>query len=280
MCTSSPFTLVDHETGTLVNELMTNLRTGESIKLAINYNTQYKSDLHNEITNGLLNINYSEHQHDDVVNLIGHIYFPNIHLEMNQIDFGCILNNTEVTQVIKMTNIGPLEVNYKWKFVLEKDNIVFNMGLSDSQTNRSIEYDSKNFKLDLDDKNEENQDGNNYANSQSLIDQSKAQIESKLEEIMTRSGERELPTIEEIFNITPLFGTLNAGEVQNLTITYFGHKEIQAYVKAVCEVQNGPDYELYVRGEASVLNYELDTRHINLGNIVKIYILNFRFKFV
>lgn len=268
MSTSSPFSLVDQETGNFVNEILTNLRTGDSLQIAINYNTQFKRDLHNEVTNGLLNINYSEHQHGDLVNLIGEIYFPNINLEMNQIDFGCILNNTEVSQIIKMTNIGPLEVNYKWKFVLEKDNVISNMALTETHTNRSVESDSKNFRLDLSDVNEENQDGNNFANSQSLIDQSKAQIESKLEEILGRNGERELPTIEEIFNITPLFGTLNPGEVQDLTVTYFGHKEIQAYVKAVCEVQNGPDYELTVRGEASVLNYELNTRQINFGNIV------------
>ncbi|CAF0787663.1 unnamed protein product [Brachionus calyciflorus] len=271
LTTNSPFSLIEEDTGNLVKELLVNLKTGDSLHVGINYNTQFKQDLHNEISNGLLTISYSEHQHNDLVNLVGEIYFPNVHLETNIIDFECILNNTEVTQIVKMTNIGPLSVNYKWKFILEKDNIVSN--LNADQTNHSDnDSENRNLKLDLSALTDENQnqddtEQNDLAKSQTLIDQSKAKIENKLEELLMKQNELETPSIEEIFNITPLFGSLNPGETQNLTVTYFGHKEIRAYVKAVCEIQNGPDYELMLKGEASVLNYELSTRTIDLGNI-------------
>ena len=48
-------------------------------------------------------------------------------LDKNEINFGCILNNTEMTRTVQMTNISPLIVNYKWKFLLEKDNVISNI---------------------------------------------------------------------------------------------------------------------------------------------------------
>ena len=52
------------------------------------------------------------------------IFYPNIHLELNLIDFECILNNTEVSNSINMVNIGPLPVNYKWSFIIDENTII------------------------------------------------------------------------------------------------------------------------------------------------------------
>ena len=35
----------------------------------------------------------------------------------SQVDFGCILNDTEVTQVVKVTNHSPMDVKYQWSFI-------------------------------------------------------------------------------------------------------------------------------------------------------------------
>ena len=35
-------------------------------------------------------------------------------------NFGCILNDTEVTRYVNITNNSPQEVKYKWSFVLEE----------------------------------------------------------------------------------------------------------------------------------------------------------------
>ncbi len=166
----------------------------------------------------------------------GEIYFPNVHLESTLIDFGCILNNTEVVQHIKMTNKSPLIVNYKWKFILEKDNVI---SLIEEQ---------------------------NIENEHAEQEREEVIKNSKLEELI-KPMQSDLPSIEEIFDISPLYGNLHPGETQVLTITYYGHKEIKSYVKAVCEVKNGPDYELLIKGEASVLNYELSNKSIDLGCI-------------
>ena len=34
-----------------------------------------------------------------------------------QVDFGCILNDTEVTQVVMVTNHSPMDVKYTWSFI-------------------------------------------------------------------------------------------------------------------------------------------------------------------
>jgi hydrocephalus-inducing protein len=238
--------------------------------------------------------------------LIGELYFPNIFLEKNEIDFGCILNNTEQVKYIQMTNISPLIVNYKWKFLLEKDNVVSNMimetNLSDEEAKleKIVEY-NNNIKEnvnqnndnieeavienDLENAEQKNSNQNNedvvvYQNEEmSSLDNENNDVKVekpgvnqktyKIKEILQRNNnEIDLPSIEEIFDISPLYGSLHPGESQKLKITYFGHKEIKSFVKAICEVKNGPEYELMLKGEASVLNYELSDRMIDLGYVI------------
>lgn len=173
MSANFPFSLIEDETGSLMKDQMLNLKTGESVHIGISFDTSFKNNLHNEVINGLLTICYTEHQHNDLINLTGEIYFPNLLIETNKIDFGCILNNTEVSQSIKMTNIGPLIVNYKWKFISEKDNVVSNLPILSSnsiQTNNE----AQSVQLDLDteginQEQQENEDLNQLeSESQSL----------------------------------------------------------------------------------------------------------------
>jgi hydrocephalus-inducing protein len=297
---------MDDRTGKLVNELLVYLKTGESLYVSCVFDTTFKKDSYNETVHGSLTICYSEHEHNDVINLKGEIFFPNIYLEKTNINFGCILNNTEVNQKIKMTNLSPLTVEYKWKFLVEKDSIVSNaIALT---TNRStnidsrrstevepleakeIEYDQSNdqvikesqedanqeeIKILSDQANSSNPENSDeklpqetQADQDNILEKSIVKKSShKLEELLTKQNEIDLPSIEEIFDISPLYGSLYPGETQNLTITYYGHKEIKAQVKAICEIKNGPDYEMYLKGEASVLNYELSEKSIDLGYV-------------
>lgn len=57
----------------------------------------------------------------------GEVYFPNLEFEKDVIDFGCILNDTEVTRYVNITNNSPMEVKYKWSFLIgEQPCAVFN----------------------------------------------------------------------------------------------------------------------------------------------------------
>lgn len=183
-----------------------------------------------------------------------------------------------------MTNIGPLIVHYKWKFVLDKDNVCLNQPLADtivrnqssqlSEIREDVEQEAieTQQQSELFTENQEEQTSiradSDTANKQDFTT-TDLKKSNKLEELMLNmSLDMELPSIEEIFDISPLYGSLHPGESQELKITYYGHREIKAYVRAVCEVKNGPSYELLIKGEASVLNYELSTRFIDFGCIV------------
>lgn len=54
----------------------------------------------------------------DYIALRGEVYFPNLDFEKSVVDFGCILNDTEVTRYINITNNSPMEVHYKWSFLI------------------------------------------------------------------------------------------------------------------------------------------------------------------
>ena len=53
----------------------------------------------------------------DQIELQAEVFFPNVTFEMEELDFGCILNDTETIRYISMTNNSPLEVRYSWSFL-------------------------------------------------------------------------------------------------------------------------------------------------------------------
>ena len=60
----------------------------------------------------------------DTISLCGEVFFPNLQFDKMAVDFGCILNDTEVTQYILMTNTSPMVVSYHWSFVLSDQSMV------------------------------------------------------------------------------------------------------------------------------------------------------------
>lgn len=75
----------------------------------------------------------------------------------------------------------------------------------------------------------------------------------------------------QIFDIMPIYGVLQPGEIQQVTFSFFGHADISAEVLAVCVVEEGPAYELALKGEASLITYTLDTNEVNFGPQVDIF---------
>lgn len=74
--------------------------------------------------------------------------------------------------------------------------------------------------------------------------------------------------IEEVFDILPLYGTLQPGDTEQVTMTFYGHADIWGEAKAICEVEGGPTYELVLKGEASLVNYKFDCKGIDYGKQV------------
>ena len=63
------------------------------------------------------------------------------------------------------------------------------------------------------------------------------------------------------------FISLSFSEIEKTAIRFYGHPGIKANVKAICQVENGPVYELYMHGQASYMAYRLNTHELDFGDI-------------
>lgn len=68
-----------------------------------------------------------------------------------------------------------------------------------------------------------------------------------------------------MFDILPIYGHLQPGDQQQVIFSFYGHENVSREVVAQCHVDEGPTYEITLRGEASVISYSLDSAHIDFG---------------
>ncbi|XP_078688637.1 hydrocephalus-inducing protein-like [Branchiostoma floridae x Branchiostoma belcheri] len=95
------------------------LAINETITLQVQFDPAYCSDAHSRTEISNLSISYKEHPSKDKVQLCAEVHFPNLTFEKMDIDFGCILNDTEVTRYLDVTNESPMPVKYRWSFLLD-----------------------------------------------------------------------------------------------------------------------------------------------------------------
>ncbi|PAA50321.1 hypothetical protein BOX15_Mlig000423g3, partial [Macrostomum lignano] len=341
---SYPFQLVASDSG-LSLETSVTLEIGDSLDLRVQFDPSYKTDLHSRVAGEFLTVEYREHPHVDRVPLRGEVHFPNLAFEKDQVNFGCILNHTEVTRYLNVTNTSPLPVTYRWKFLIGEDrpNIFFHryrsrspdaMRLQDCESPAdgdtevyeseleppppavvvvdAAEKDSGTEKSDTADEVVEEivvprraiREGDNEASVPQLFAQkdeadnreqleivsttaaakpkgrpstaensggsrgSRRSLNPKLRELLEQDKEIVPLGIEEVFDILPIHGTIPPGMTEQLTLTFFGHPDIEAQVTAICEVDGGPDYELRLSGESSLIEPELSSCKVDYGCVL------------
>ncbi|XP_071173399.1 hydrocephalus-inducing protein homolog isoform X10 [Mytilus edulis] len=356
-----PFQIIQDD-GSETSEMEVHLDVGKAYMLRIQFDPAYKDDLHIRTIDEILHVTYKEHPHIDYIALRGEVYFPNIDFEKSVVDFGCILNDTEVTRYINITNNSPMEVHYKWSFLVG------------DQPLTEIRAPAKPTTFLEEIKEEEDAGGDGDAKIEVLVSQpteeqinvdEKSEVESTKEEDIPKEteepvqGEQEIikepetqddisdnrmapdsprgsPTggsprddedqlekgqlesqeapeggldknktedtmlslaslrdivyeedplktnralsqlledtdtaeeigIEEVFDILPLYGYLQPGDTEQVTMTFYGHAHIWGQVKAICEIKGGPTYEIMLTGEASLVDYKFDCKEIDFG---------------
>lgn len=94
---------------------------GEEKDLLVKFNPSYKSDLNTWVAEEVLEIKYVEHPQVDSLHLRGEVNYPNLTFETMELDFGCILNDTEVIRYITVTNCSPLVVKFRWFFLVDDE---------------------------------------------------------------------------------------------------------------------------------------------------------------
>ncbi|XP_074644164.1 hydrocephalus-inducing protein homolog [Tubulanus polymorphus] len=114
---SYPFQLLMQD-GTECSKMELVMDRGQELNLRVQFDPAYKNDSHIRTIDEVLAINYKEHPHVDYIALRGEVYFPNLEFEKQVIDFGCILNDTEVTRYVNIMNNSPMDVKYKWSFLI------------------------------------------------------------------------------------------------------------------------------------------------------------------
>ncbi|XP_072277434.1 hydrocephalus-inducing protein homolog [Pyxicephalus adspersus] len=245
---SPPFSISCSDTHHYDIQIPLHLQSGEEKDLIIRFDPTYIMDLQSRVVEDVLSIRFAEHPHTDSVSLQAEVHFPNLYFPANQIHFGCILNDTEITRELEVTNCSPLPVQYRWSFMTEN---------WESQIRPNVQHDQHVPGI------------TNTANGHHSPDDP---LGSRLEKFLldeaneeTFTKDRVLTGVEEIFDILPQFGTLQPGESQVIIFTFYGHSDIHAQTRALCEVYGGPVYEVSLDGEASLVRYTLSTREIDCG---------------
>ncbi|XP_071296659.1 hydrocephalus-inducing protein homolog [Agelaius tricolor] len=89
---------------------------GEELRLCIQFNPTYENNLNSWVAERVLRTCFMEHPHEDQITVQGEVYFPNLHLQTQAMDFGCNMNDTEQVLYVEMTNCSPIPAQYHWSF--------------------------------------------------------------------------------------------------------------------------------------------------------------------
>ncbi|XP_048461536.1 hydrocephalus-inducing protein homolog [Rhincodon typus] len=314
-----PFGIVENvELETTTISKTVKLDVDEHLELLIQFDPSYKDDLYTRVIEEVLTIRYSEHPHVDYVVLRGEVHFPNLHFETDMVDFGCILNDTEIVHYVEMINCSPLPVKFRWSF-LSDEPVKWNSSPVCKSTAKIVNLETKDVKDETKLTNElpleegtiviEDSDRKMSLSNVSENDVEKTDAENETREGLgfpkeisynspTEGHEADLLSmndaakpvpdktkdskcltwscnllqnnvalgVEQVFDILPLFGLLHPNESQQVTFTFYGHANIMSEVKAICDVEGGPAYQIALKGEASFIKYAFDRNEIDYGH--------------
>lgn len=242
------------------------LNPKENRDVNVLFDPNYRSDYLSRQLNDSLTIDFLDHPSSDNILLTSEINFPNLEFSQSEVDFGSILNNTESAITIQIRNRGPLPVTYRWWFELDESGLGFeqppsvksvpfsdytlnvsNHQLSTGQANYNYNYDSDSDEIAmLADKMSSRASG-----SQTSYFDSNQETG-----VRTGSAFKLACNLEDVYDILPLYGRIEAGESISTTFSFFGHPFVNATCRAVCDVDGGPQYETTINGHASIIQYE------------------------
>ncbi|XP_005052783.1 PREDICTED: hydrocephalus-inducing protein homolog [Ficedula albicollis] len=245
------------------------LDVGEELNLCIRFNPAYEKDLHSRVAERVLRMCFMEHPHEEQMTVRGEVYFPNLDLESEFVDFGCIINDTEQELHMEMTNCGPIAAEYHWSLLTDRQLNTIRFKPSPPKFKRQSSKKEGGF-LRRYSKAESVEEPTKTPKTVQCSAQKPADAEDSPEAEALPSPavepqrpvrkrawrhfpevQRPKPGMQEVFDVRPLWGELQPGESHTVTFTFFGYANIVARVTALCHVQGGPTYRVVVAGGAS-----------------------------
>ncbi|XP_070763174.1 hydrocephalus-inducing protein homolog [Enoplosus armatus] len=220
------------------------LGDGRQAELWVCFNPAYCRDWVSQVVDEFLEIHYQGHPQQDLIELHAEVHFPNLHFSSTTVDFGCVLKWRETHREILMTNCSPLPVSYRWVF------------LDDQKlcTIRKTEL--------LEAEENETEEGRSSSTTASPACSVALSLGPGAGE---QSATQSPAPVEEVFDVLPIYGHLKPGDKQLVTFSFYGHTNVSREVVAQCHVEEGPTYEIKLRGEASEVSYSLDSTHVDFG---------------
>ncbi|CCI45136.1 unnamed protein product [Albugo candida] len=85
----------------------------------------FKDDFISRNVAGKISISYWGHPKRDIIDLEAEINFPNLSFETELIDFGCIINETQKTQTLRVTNGSQVTARYDWVYIEDESHDTF-----------------------------------------------------------------------------------------------------------------------------------------------------------
>ena len=93
------------------------LQPGEAATVDVAFDAGYRGDRQSHRVESALGIAYRDHPQRDQIPLAAMISFPNLDFALSTVDFGCVLNDTTKTMVVRVTNTSAVEVRFAWSFL-------------------------------------------------------------------------------------------------------------------------------------------------------------------
>jgi len=188
---------------------------GRSCSLRVDFDPSLKADRVSGFTRSKLQIAHADHHHKEYVNLMGEVCFPNLKLESNLINFGSIMNETNKTVSLTMSNVGEMPLNYEWYFL---EDHIFREKTAEELNGRSF-----------------------------------------------RKKDKDIFTVNEIFDILPMNGYLAPGESETVEFLYNALLSQKVKATAICAAEGGPEYQVQLVGDSSLMTYKFNTKSLDYG---------------
>ncbi|XP_034061831.1 LOW QUALITY PROTEIN: hydrocephalus-inducing protein homolog [Gymnodraco acuticeps] len=226
------------------------LGNGRKAEFWVCFDPSYCRDRVSQVLDEVLELHYRGHPQRDIVELHAEVQFSNLRFSSTTVDFGCVLNCTGSRREISMTNSSPLPVSYHWAFLEDQKHCAIR--------------DTEMVEKEKEQRNPENPTGEGRSSSRTRSRASSVPLTHRPAADEESCKQRPVG-VEEVFDILPIYGHLPPGEQQQVVFSFYGHENVSREVVARCHVEDGPTYEVKLRGEASVISYSLDSTHIDFG---------------
>ncbi|KAM7396206.1 hypothetical protein PAMP_019263 [Pampus punctatissimus] len=225
------------------------LGIGKQTELWVCFNPAYCKDRMSQVVDEYLDVHYQGHPQQDTVDLHAEVHFPNLHFSATTVDFGCVLNCTETRKELTITNRSQLPVFYRWAFLVDQKHCA----IRETEVNKLLLEEELEQENSI---NETEKRRGSPACSAALSLRPGAQKQNNTQCCVC---------VEEVFDVLPIYGQLQPGDQQLVTFYFYGHDFVNREAVALCQVEEGPTYEIKLRGKASEVSYSLDSTIVHFG---------------